>query len=237
FRLLCALGLRSRHTLLDFGCGSLRAGRFLLTYLDPGNYYGIEPNQWLIKTSIETEFGEDLVRIKRPHFDDNQDFRVPFDAKFDYILAQSIFSHTGTDLARQAIQNFSRALKDDGLIVATFVLGRRDPVEDRWVYPGCVTFRPGTVRRIAAEAGLVSARIPWFHPSRQTWYLMARRANSRRLPTPRQRRFLKGTVLNDPEFAESCSPRLSRIRVALTTFVKRVLPDRAYQKLRSSLKS
>src|ERR1700722_19889133 len=37
FRLLCALGLRAHHTLLDFGCGSLRAGRFFLTYLDPGN--------------------------------------------------------------------------------------------------------------------------------------------------------------------------------------------------------
>ena len=27
FRLLTALGLRSKHKLLDFGCGSLRAGK------------------------------------------------------------------------------------------------------------------------------------------------------------------------------------------------------------------
>jgi hypothetical protein len=33
FRLLCTLGLRENHTLLDFGCGSLRAGRLLIPYL------------------------------------------------------------------------------------------------------------------------------------------------------------------------------------------------------------
>ncbi len=48
FRLLTTLGLRDHHRLLDFGCGSLRAGRLLIPYLNPGNYYGIEPNRWLI---------------------------------------------------------------------------------------------------------------------------------------------------------------------------------------------
>ena len=48
FRLLCSLGLRATHRVLDFGCGSLRAGRFLLTYLDPGGYWGVEPHRWLI---------------------------------------------------------------------------------------------------------------------------------------------------------------------------------------------
>jgi hypothetical protein len=36
FRLLCALGLRANHTLLDFGCGSLRAGRLFIVYLNEG---------------------------------------------------------------------------------------------------------------------------------------------------------------------------------------------------------
>ena len=33
FRLLSTLGLRANHSLLDFGCGSLRAGRLFLSYL------------------------------------------------------------------------------------------------------------------------------------------------------------------------------------------------------------
>ncbi len=41
FRLLTTLGLRAGHRCLDLGCGSLRAGRLLIPYLDPGNYFGI----------------------------------------------------------------------------------------------------------------------------------------------------------------------------------------------------
>lgn len=37
FRLLCTLGLREHHTLLDFGCGSLRAGRLFIPYLLPND--------------------------------------------------------------------------------------------------------------------------------------------------------------------------------------------------------
>jgi hypothetical protein len=47
FALLYALGLRQHHRLLDVGCGSLRAGRMLIAYLEPGNYAGIEPNTGL----------------------------------------------------------------------------------------------------------------------------------------------------------------------------------------------
>jgi len=52
FRLLCTLDLRANHYLLDFGCGSLRAGRLFISYLDEGRYFGIEPNKWLIEDAI-----------------------------------------------------------------------------------------------------------------------------------------------------------------------------------------
>jgi hypothetical protein len=53
FALLFALGLRQTHRFLDIGCGSLRAGRLFIAYLDPGNYVGVEPNQWLIEEAIK----------------------------------------------------------------------------------------------------------------------------------------------------------------------------------------
>ena len=52
FRLLTTLGLRDTHNLLDFGCGSLRAGRLLIPYLLPGRYFGVEPNAWLVEEAI-----------------------------------------------------------------------------------------------------------------------------------------------------------------------------------------
>ena len=67
FNLLTFAGLRKEHKLLDFGCGSLRAGRLFIPYLEPNCYYGIEPNKWLIDEAIEKEFGDyDLINLKNP---------------------------------------------------------------------------------------------------------------------------------------------------------------------------
>ena len=41
FSLMTLLGLRETHTLLDIGCGSLRAGKLFLMYLLPDCCFGI----------------------------------------------------------------------------------------------------------------------------------------------------------------------------------------------------
>src|SRR5258707_12056380 len=73
FSLMTLLGLRQEHTLLDIGCGSLRAGKLFLVYLLPERYFGIEPQQWLVEEEIEREIGRELIDRKRPRFlfDDN----------------------------------------------------------------------------------------------------------------------------------------------------------------------
>ncbi len=200
FRLLCALGLRANHYLLDFGCGSLRAGRLFLSYLDEGRYYGIEPNKWLIEDAVKNQIGQDMFDIKKPTFDHNDDFHVNFPVKFDFILAQSILSHTGSDLVRVLLASFREALKPDGLIAVTFVEGLNDYNGTGWVYPGIVNFSPWTIRNLARGAGLYATRIPWYHP-RQTWYVLA--PDRKRLPTAVMKGYLKGAVLFEPEFAAS----------------------------------
>lgn len=210
FRLLCTLGLRAGHDLLDVGCGSLRGGRFFISYLDEGRYCGIEPNEWLIREAIEHQVGNDLLRIKKPRFDYNSDFATDvFGQPFDFIIAQSIFSHAGRDLIARALGNFRTSLKPAGIIAATFVEAARDYEGSGWVYPGCVTYLPSTVEGFAKEAGLSIVRIPWYHPS-QTWYLMATDPN--RLPGPAMMRFLYGAVLFDPAFGASCSAEPEPIR-------------------------
>jgi SAM-dependent methyltransferase len=203
FRLLCSLGLRARHRLLDFGCGSLRAGRFFLSYLDKGNYYGVEPNGWLVEEAIAKEIGADLVRLKEPHFEHGDDFTVNFPEKFDFILAQSIFSHTGADLAARGLASFCGALAEGGVIAATFVVGRKESQKKGWLYPDCLTFRDRTIRCIARGNALQVRRISWYHP-RQSWYLFAR--EKERLPGFLMSRHLSGAVLFDPDFRGSWNP-------------------------------
>ncbi len=196
FRLLTSLGLRASHRLLDFGCGSLRAGRLLIPYLDEGRYFGIDPNQWLIDEGIRKEIGGDLVRIKKPRFANGDDFSTDlFGVSFDFIVAQSIFSHTGRDLLEKALRNFRSSLADGGLVAATFYEDRRDFEGEGWIYPHCVRYRPSTIRRMVRDAGMVAGRIPWHHP-RQVWYLMAKRSAC--LPSRSARRRLSGIVLERP---------------------------------------
>src|SRR3979409_2149502 len=42
FQFLRTHGLEPQHRLLDIGCGSLRGGVRFVSYLDPGNYFGID---------------------------------------------------------------------------------------------------------------------------------------------------------------------------------------------------
>jgi cyclopropane fatty-acyl-phospholipid synthase-like methyltransferase len=199
FRLACALGLREDHHLLDFGCGSLRAGRLFIQYLLADCYCAVEPNAWLLERAIASELGgEDLIKIKRPRFDHNDEFRVGmFGTSFDFIVAQSIFSHCGLDLIAKALKNFSDVLNRDGIIMATFVPNTKQPeyTGGGWIYPKCVAYSNETIHRFADEACLACIKIPWFHP-RQDWYLLAH--DAARLPSAEEAaRHLTGKVLWD----------------------------------------
>jgi len=205
FRLLTTLGLRDTHCVLDFGCGSLRVGRLLIPYLQSNCYHGLEPNTWLIEDAINRQIGRDLVALKMPRFYAFDDFRADrCGADFDFIIAQSIFSHCGADLIETALGGFARALAKTGLALVTIIDPGKDGIAEfagsGWVYPGCVAHAPNTVAAIVARAGLHGRRLPWFHP-RQTWYALAR--DPARLPPPEFDRHLRGAVLNVPAWAES----------------------------------
>lgn len=204
FRLLTSLGLREHHRVLDFGCGSLRAGRLLIPYLLPRHYFGIEPNSWLVDDAVERQLGRDIIGIKQPSFDGNVDFRSDvFDVEFDFIVAQSIFSHTTADLAKRALRNFHGCLASGGLVACTFVVvetTQSHAGDGGWVYPECVAFSESDVLSFFSEAGLSACRLSWYHP-RQTWFLAARHPDD--LPCREELELLNGSVLRDPEFRAS----------------------------------
>lgn len=205
FGLLVALGLRGRHRVLDFGCGSLRVGRLLIAYLDRGNYHGLEPNQWLIEDAIERQIGHDQIAIKWPHFHAYDDFRAErCGGDFDFILAQSIFSHAGTDVVERALRGFRQALAPSGLVLATFIHPGQSGVTASggagWVYPDCVAHAPEAIGSMVDRAGMFGRALPWFHP-RQTWYALAQ--DPERLPSVEHDARLRGAVLDVPEWRRS----------------------------------
>jgi SAM-dependent methyltransferase len=175
FNLLTNLGLRGKHRLLDVGCGSLRIGRLLIPYLDAGNYTGVEPNVDIFEAGLEAELGRDIVRVKRPsfHMADNAAV-LPTDARYDYVLAQSIFSHTSRGLMQGWLDGVSQRLAPGGVLAATYIRGEKDYAGDAWWYPGPVTFRFETLQACGQEAGLRCVPLEWRHPHGQTWLLFVR---------------------------------------------------------------
>lgn len=206
FALLYALGLREHHRLLDIGCGSLRAGRMLITYLRPGGYTGVDPNRWLIDEAVERELGRDVLAVKRPAFDASDDFSLGHLGRFDFVLAQGVGTNTGPALLPRLIRAIAQTLAPGGLGAVTFIHpGTGDDhavevaIDDRdapaWRYPDCYSYAPAAIAETIAAAGLAGRPIDWFHP-RHRWWLIGRDEDP--LPPERFLAALSGPTLAQP---------------------------------------
>ena len=217
FRLATALGLREEDHVVDIGCGSLRAGRLLLQYLLPGQYTGIEPHEWLWKTAIAEEIGQDVVDLKAPRFFAEDDFTMSGveDGGSAFIIAQSIYSHVGSDLLQTSMAAVARCLSEQGQFLFTAILPDcphagnmpRASSYSGWLYPGCTVFEEAEIQQACRGAGLHVQRLPWYHP-RQVWFRAV--ASPDRLMTPEMiselgsgrplfdRRFEPPTLKRDP---------------------------------------
>ena len=173
FALLFYAGLREDNLLLDLGCGSLRGGRLFIPYLKPERYYGVEPNEWLIEEGLAYELGHDIVKIKRPTFSSIADFSLgSLGVRFDFVLAQSIVSHTYDDLTLKAFTGVRDCLAERGVLVATFQESDQPREGAGWSYPDPVPYRWPEMEGLAESAGLAVRRLAWPHP-RQTWFVGA----------------------------------------------------------------
>jgi hypothetical protein len=114
-------GLLSSHTLMDIACGSLRAGRLFINYLDAGNYLGIDKEIDLIIRGVAEELSISTFIEKRPVFAISGDFEFnKFHLRPDYAIAQSLLTHlTAKDIYR-CFQSLREFIVDDGKFYATF---------------------------------------------------------------------------------------------------------------------
>lgn len=170
FNLLTLLGLREEHSLLDIGCGSLRAGKLFITYLLPGNYYGIEPEKWLVEEGIRNELGSEIISMKEPEFGYESNFDLSaFGRNFDFLLAQSIFTHASAGQIRKCFSEARKVMKPTSIFACTFLEGKENYAGDSWVYPGCVTYTRSYFEKLAEENGLSCRFLNWPHSSYHTW--------------------------------------------------------------------
>jgi SAM-dependent methyltransferase len=119
---LVAQGLKPHHTLLDIGCGSLRAGVKLIKYLDTGNYFGTDLNEPLLSVGYDIELAKEGLTAKLPRSQliVDGDFDYAWCTRpFDFLLAQSVFTHLPLRFVRICLERLCGVVKNDGRLFMT----------------------------------------------------------------------------------------------------------------------
>jgi hypothetical protein len=171
FDLLTRIGLKEDHHLLDIGCGSLAAGRLLIPYLHPGRYFGLEPEEWLVDEGIAGELGEDIRQVKRPTFSHDPNFNLTtFGRSFDFLVAQSIFTHASQAQIARCLGEARLAMGVESIFVATFMPADQSYDGNEWTW--LAGYTPERMIGMAVDAGLSCDMVDYPHPSGQQWIVL-----------------------------------------------------------------
>jgi SAM-dependent methyltransferase len=191
---LVAQGLRPEHYLLDIGCGSLRGGVHFIRYLEPEHYWGIDRDVELLAAGKQIELPRYNLEERRPNLIEMSDFGFArLGRRFDFALAQSVFTHLPLNDIIRCLINVEQALRPGGRFYATFF---ENPAGKRNLEPISQPVRGGqpvvsyfdrdhyhydmdTFRWICADTELEPDYIgDWNHPRSQKMLVFRRRVTS-----------------------------------------------------------
>jgi SAM-dependent methyltransferase len=161
FEVLLREGLLPSSRVLDVGCGALRVGYWLMRFLDPGRYFGIEPNREMLNVGLEQLVEPQVVQRAAAHFSHNDDFDFSvFGERFDFVFARSIWTHASKPQIRAMLASFAASSAPGGVFLASyhpasplFSLGQRSPRLAHLSSTPAVQRLSATVNRLPAIAG------------------------------------------------------------------------------------
>jgi len=172
FNILTSLGLRATDKVLDVGCGALRLGRLLITYLNKNNYYGLEPEQWLVTNAIDKEVSHGLIELKKPVFEYNENFKTT-GIDFDYVICNSVFIHASLEQIKSAIRNIEKAMKPNAKFIFNFIVDKKDNDKTDWSYPSHVKYTIKTIEKLLKKFNVTYKN--WEYPGLQQWVLCTKK--------------------------------------------------------------
>lgn len=123
FEFLLKHGLKPENSLLDIGCGSLRGGVRFIDYLDAGKYTGFDISEGVINAGKE-KIKELGLSDKRANIFVNASKNLRFDDLegmcFDYLLAQSVFSHLKPPHIEECFEHLGKVMHGNSRFFFTF---------------------------------------------------------------------------------------------------------------------
>lgn len=154
-------GLKPESKMLDVGCGSLRGGIHFISFLDKGNYTGMDISANLLKVAKKHLQEHDLesksprlVQTNDMHFDE-------FDNdKFDFLNAQSVLSHMPREDIVEMFSNLHKVMHETSVFIATY----KELKEGKTDYHSSVNelnfhYTLEMLQEIADEAGFKAEKI------------------------------------------------------------------------------
>jgi SAM-dependent methyltransferase len=195
-------GLDFDAPVIDVGCGALRAGYWLIHFLQPGMYHGIEPSRRRLDAAREALLEPGVEELKRPRFSHNADWDLGvFGVAPRFVVARSIWSHAPKPAVSALLDSFARVAAPDGLLLASYV-----PVDGDGPAPasGPARLLRSVGRRIRALTGRGPGAVA-----------RDRRTRGGRRSTPRARRTdHTGDEWGDPEHGQLVAHRFAWIQDA-----------------------
>lgn len=166
FQLLKESGLSPSDQLLDIGCGVLRGGIHFIEYLEEENYYGMDVSKDTITKGRELLDKRGLEH-KNPVLIHNNDLMFEEeslqDQTFEFILAQSVFTHLPRSDIKECVENIHKLLSDSGVFYATF---NKTTGEDYATRRGIDRYHTiEFYKDLASETGTEISEIPTNHPN------------------------------------------------------------------------
>jgi SAM-dependent methyltransferase len=121
FDLLLGRGLQPDHYVLDVGCGALRAGVWLVPYLEPDHYFGIDINPSLIRAGLwELRQAGLEDRCPATNLRVTDEFDADFGVRFDVAIAQSLFTHIPLAEIGCCLRRVAGVMNPDGRLFASY---------------------------------------------------------------------------------------------------------------------
>ncbi len=114
-------GLEPCHSLLDYGCGYLRAGIHFVRYLDPDKYAGMDISRGRIAQG--QRFIEKFeLTAKQPTLvsSPTMDLGKLNGRKFDYIWSHGVLSHMPAEDVELLIKNLPELLNENGIFLGNY---------------------------------------------------------------------------------------------------------------------
>lgn len=119
FEFLLAQGLQPNHRVLDLGCGAGRMGVWLISYLEPDRYFGIDAHLRSLVAFSAYEIRLHGLEAKRPRLLHDADFRFDhFGERFDVVVDSTVTLHLPDDKFRQAFARLPQVLAPGGRVFA-----------------------------------------------------------------------------------------------------------------------